>query len=415
MISNWHDIYSLILSPVTWRQFGLVAAALGIGVCMAALLTTIARVKLGLAEAHAALSRFITITIYNACIFSCLLAVIGVSESVVGTNSIALFVGQCAFFGIITAYVWIFTNSWIIPLGLLTSVIVVKFLNHLKVFTTAITFLNQYSVSIGTFSLTPLSFIKMVLSLLLLAWLATNLAKFTQNQIGRLTHIKPPTRELLKKVVAVGVYTFAVLFSLHLAGIKLTALAVLGGGLSVGIGLGLQKIAANFVSGIIILVEGNFKKGDLIEVQGGPGGVNTGTVKHFGSRYTLLESGDGREVLIPNEDFVTQRVTNWTLSSTRAQVLLNVDVVYSADVALVKKLLLAAAAEHPNCLLNPAPICLITQFAERGIRFLLQFTIADVTVGRPNIQSDVMFTIHQKFKDNGIEFAKWPEGLASIS
>lgn len=410
MILNWTEICQILHSTATWWQLGLFSAALGSGFFLAWIVSALVKSKFAGPELSFAKSKVVHVTIFNGFIFAALLAVIGISETIVGSNSVILFLTQCAFFGMITTYIWIFTNNWLIPTGILAIAIIVKVLRHLSLFNTAAAFLDKYSISVGTFTLTPLGFIKIVLSVLFLIWLATNLAKYLQAQIGRMTHIKAPTRELLKKVVSFGVYAVALLFSLKLAGIQLTALAVLGGGLGVGIGLGLQKISANFVSGVIILVEGNFKKGDLIEIEGGPGGANTGTIKQFGSRYTLLESGEGREVLIPNEEFVTHRVTNWTLSNPRAQITIPVEITYQSDVPLAQRLMVEAASAHAQTLENPAPACLLVQFADRGIRLQLQFNIKDITAGRPQIQSEVMARILEKFKENKIEICSWPKG-----
>lgn len=114
----------------------------------------------------------------------------------------------------------------------------------------------------------------------------------------------------------------------------MTALAVIGGAVGVGIGFGLQKIASNFISGIILLFERSVEVGDMVEIDRGD---IFGTIKYFGGRYTLVEAFDGKEVMIPNEDFIIGKVTNWTFSNNRVRIEVPVGVSYSSDLNIAKK------------------------------------------------------------------------------
>jgi small-conductance mechanosensitive channel len=162
--------------------------------------------------------------------------------------------------------------------------------------------------------------------------------------------------------------------------------------------LGLQKITANFVSGITLLMEKSIKIGDLIEVGG-----STGWVRQLNIRYALIETADGREILIPNEELVSTRVTNWTHTSNTARIDIKVGVSYASDPLQVRELMLAAARAHPLCLKDPAPSCWLNEFGYNAMQFLLIFWIPDVRDGRMGPQSEVMIAILEKFRKAGID------------
>ena len=163
----------------------------------------------------------------------------------------------------------------------------------------------------------------------------------------------------------------------------------------------MQKITSNFISGLILLFEKSARVDDLIELEGGLFGY----LRYTGARYTLVEAVDGREVMIPNEDFITGKVTNWTYSHSKARVEIPVGVSYNSDLEKVKKLMLEAATEHKKCLKDPAPQCYLRKFGDNAVDFTLFFWIADIIDGRMQPQSDVMLSIWKKFKENDIEIS----------
>lgn len=180
----------------------------------------------------------------------------------------------------------------------------------------------------------------------------------------------------------------------------MTTLAVIGGAVGVGIGFGLQKIASNFISGIILLFEKSVEIGDIVELDGGN---IYGEIKHFGGRYTLVESSDGKEIMIPNEDFIISKVTNWTYSNSRARIEINLGVAYGSDLELVQKIMISCAKENSHCLAYPEIECFVTQFGEFDIKFTLYFWISDIVRGRMLPRSEVLMSIWKKFRENGIE------------
>ena len=211
--------------------------------------------------------------------------------------------------------------------------------------------------------------------------------------------LKPTSREVLSKLLTIALYIVAFFVALQLIGVDLTTFAVFGGAVGVGVGFGLQKITSNFISGLILVFEKSIRIGDLLELQDG---VN-GWVRQMNGRYLLVETTDGREVMVPNEDLITHRVINWTYSNTRARVEIPVSVAYGTDLDKAKKLVLEAARENDNCVKDPEPVCFVSRFGESGIDLLLHFWVKDVSEGRMGPKSDVMMTIWKKFQKNKIE------------
>jgi small-conductance mechanosensitive channel len=188
----------------------------------------------------------------------------------------------------------------------------------------------------------------------------------------------------------------AVVIALGAVGINLSALAVFTGAAGVGIGFGLQKIVANFISGIILLVDKSVKPGDLVTI-----GDNSGRISAMKTRYISVAAGDGREFLIPNEDLVTQKVTNWTYTDKYTLVKVIFGTNYDADPKLVCKVAIETAAAHARALKNKPPNCLLTEFTEAGMKFSLTFWLADPD-GMDNVKSDVMLALWDAFKRENI-------------
>jgi small-conductance mechanosensitive channel len=188
----------------------------------------------------------------------------------------------------------------------------------------------------------------------------------------------------------------AVVIALSAVGINLSALAVFTGAVGVGLGLGLQKIVANFISGLILLVDKSVKPGDLVTI-----GDNTGRISAMKTRYISVAAGDGREFLIPNEDLVTQKVVNWTYTDKNTLVKIAFSANYDADPRLVCKLAADIAAAHPRATKGKTPNCILTEFAEHGMKFSVTFWIADPD-GMDNVKSDVMLSLWDAFKREGI-------------
>lgn len=258
---------------------------------------------------------------------------------------------------------------------------------------------GRFSISIGPYELTAYKILKSVLIATMLFWVTAIVSSFGEKRIGAIRHIKRGTKVLLAKFFQILVYLIAFLIGLDLLGIELTTLAVFGGALGIGIGFGLQKITSNFISGLILLMEKTINQDDMIELQGG----FSGFVRSINARFTLMETLDGKDIMIPNEDLITSQVVNWTYSNKRGRVEVNIRVAHDTDLDRAQELILEAAREHPRCMLDPEPGCFLNTFNESSIDFLLYFWVSDVTEGRLRPRSEVMFSIWRKFKAEGIE------------
>jgi small-conductance mechanosensitive channel len=202
---------------------------------------------------------------------------------------------------------------------------------------------------------------------------------------------------LLVKMIRMGLMVLAIAIALGAVGINLSALAVFTGAAGVGIGLGLQKIVANFISGLILLVDKSVKPGDLVTI-----GDSSGRISAMKTRYISVAAGDGREFLIPNEDLVTQKVVNWTYTDKNTLVKVLFGTNYDADPRLVCKLAIEIGAAAPRAIKNKPPNCILTEFAEAGMKFSLTFWIADPD-GMDGVKSDVMLALWDAFKREGIK------------
>lgn len=258
--------------------------------------------------------------------------------------------------------------------------------------------LSEVKFSIGHIELNLFLIFKGLLVVFVLQWIASALLRRADRRLRRLQNMRASNRTLIMKMLTIGLYFLICAVGLQSIGVDLTALSVLGGALGVGIGFGLQKIASNFISGIILLFEKSIEVDDLIELADG----TIGFVRQTYARYTLMEAYDGREILIPNEEFITQRVTTWTHSNRRVRIEILVGVAYDSDLELAMKLALEAARTHPQCLKDPAADVFVNMFADSSITLQVLFWMDNVTDGKLRVRSDVMQAILQQFRAYGI-------------
>ncbi|MCP1829609.1 MULTISPECIES: mechanosensitive ion channel family protein [Bradyrhizobium] len=256
--------------------------------------------------------------------------------------------------------------------------------------------LDAYAVVVGGLRLSPLLLIKAGALLIVALWLTNLAGNFAESRINRATDLTPSIQVLLVKIIRIGLMVTAIVIALGAVGINLSALAVFTGAAGVGIGLGLQKIVANFISGLILLVDKSVKPGDLVTI-----GDNSGRISAMKTRYISVAAGDGREFLIPNEDLVTQKVTNWTYTDKNTLVKIAFSTNYDANPRQVCKLAITTAAAHPRATKGRTPNCILTEFAEAGMKFSLTFWIADPD-GMDNVKSDVMLSLWDAFKQEGV-------------
>ena len=234
-------------------------------------------------------------------------------------------------------------------------------------------------------------------ALVVALWLTNIASNFAESRINHSRDLTPSIQVLLVKMIRLGLMVVRVAIAISAVGINLSALAVFSGAVGVGIGIGLQKIVANFISGIILLADKSVKPGDLVTI-----GDSSGRISAMKTRYISVAAGDGREFLIPNEDLVTQKVTNWTYTDKNTLVKVNFGTNYDADPRLVCKLASISPQPTPRATNGKPPNCMLTEFAEAGMKFSLTFWIADPD-GMDNVKSEVMLALWDAFKREGIK------------
>lgn len=205
-------------------------------------------------------------------------------------------------------------------------------------------------------------------------------------------------RKAVSNAVRAILMFVGLMLAMSTAGIDLSALSVLGGALGVGIGFGLQKLAANYVSGFVILAERSMRIGDYVRVDN-----FEGSITQINARYTVVRAPNGRESIVPNEMLITSRVENLSLADPLVFQSTSVSVAYDSDVEMVKNLLLEAALAQPRVLHTPAPAIQLASFGADGLDFVVGYWIKDLENGQNNLKSDINFAILKKLGENNIE------------
>ena len=271
-------------------------------------------------------------------------------------------------------------------------------LNILDLMDQTVAFLDSLAMDLGELHISALTVIKGMLALAVLLWLARLASRMLEKRVSKLPNMTPSVQVLLTKLFKIFVITIAVVAAMNSVGIDLTGLAVFSGAVGVGIGFGLQKVFCNLISGLLILADKSIKPGDVIEVAGTYGWVNT-----LGGRYASVVTRDGVEHLIPNEELINQRVSNWTFTDSEVRIKLAVGIAYESNLPHAIETCLKAARTEGRILASPEPTCLITNFGDSSIDLELRIWIRDPQNGIANIKSAVYMRIWQLFKEEGIE------------
>ncbi len=259
--------------------------------------------------------------------------------------------------------------------------------------------LSETRASIGNIGFSLLAVVRGAIAGSLLFWFGhwsnTQSADYIERQ-----KIRSAIRQLLTKVLEFCIFGFAFLLLMNIMGVDLGTLEVLGGAIGVGLGFGLQKIVSNFISGVILLVEGQATVGDYVELDGG----EAGTIIKLTARATFLETYDGRWIVVPNEDFITTRVVNYSDSGSANRLEAAYSVSYDTDINVVPAIIEAAVATHPGVLDAPEPPdCEPRGFGESGIDFVVEFWVNGIDDGKKKYRSNVLFLVWNALRNNGIE------------
>jgi small-conductance mechanosensitive channel len=205
-------------------------------------------------------------------------------------------------------------------------------------------------------------------------------------------------RKIAATVVRAVLLLIGLLIALSAAGIPLAALGVLGGAVGVGIGFGLQKLAANYVSGFVILAERSVRIGDVVKVDN-----FEGRISDIKTRYTVIRAIDGRESIVPNEMLITQRVENCTFADAKVAMNTEVQVAYGTDLDRLLPALQSAVQRVPRVLADPAPVIHLSNFAADGLELTVVFWIADIHSGQASVRSDVNLVVLRCLGEQGVE------------
>ena len=257
---------------------------------------------------------------------------------------------------------------------------------------------DELAFKVGKVDLSALDLLQgfgaIIVTLLIALWLG----RLLESRLMGQEDMDMSLRVVLSKFVRALFLVVAVLIALQFAGIDFTLLSVFGGALGVGIGFGLQKVASNYISGFIILLDRSIRPGDMITADN-----RYGTVSQLNARYTVVRSLDGTESIIPNDTLMTTTVINHSYSDQRILLKLAVQVSYASPLDEVLDLLVDAAAGEPRVLKDPAPGAVVTGFGESGIDLEVQFWIADPQNGQSALKSSIYLAIWRAFKTQGVE------------
>jgi small-conductance mechanosensitive channel len=258
--------------------------------------------------------------------------------------------------------------------------------------------LDSIAFETSGFRLSLLMVITAIFTLALLFVVAGFLTKTTSSRLNAASDISPSIKVLLQKIAQILFYGLAALIGMKTIGFDLSNLALLTGAIGLGLGFGLQKIVSNLVSGVIILLDKSIKPGDVISLDD-----TFGWITSLGARYASITTRDGREYLVPNEDFITHKVVNWTHSSDFVRLDIHFGVSYDSDPHEVKRIATDAPKSVNRVVSNPAPVCHIINFGDSSIDFKLRFWIKDPTAGLTNIRGNVYLALWDALKEHGIE------------
>ncbi len=283
--------------------------------------------------------------------------------------------------------------------GLVTTMVwILVALNILGILGPAIGFLEKFGVTIGSVHITVITVVKASIVLILLFRVSTWLTELLEKKLHQVPNITPSTHVLLSKIIKITLFFFIFLVAINSVGLDLTALAVFSGAVGVGVGFGLQKVVGNFVSGIILLIDKSIKPGDVIQI-----GDTYGWIVQLRGRYVSVNTRDGRELLIPNEDLITQQVINWSYSNPFIRLKVPVGISYKNNPHHAIAVMLEAVKSVSRLLTDPAPKCLLMGFGDSSVDLELRFWIADPQNGINSVRSDVMLKIWDALQEAGIE------------
>lgn len=304
---------------------------------------------------------------------------------------------------LMTAWILIRLTSSVIANAFLSRLVAtlawtIAALNIVGLLGPAVGALESVSIPLGQTRVTVLTVINGALLLAALMWAALAGSKLIDNRLSQVSEITPGARVLIGKTIRLIMVVVAVMVALSSVGINFAALAVFTGAVGVGIGIGLQKQVSNLISGIILLLDKSIKPGDVIEV-----GQTFGWVNTMSARYVGVTTRDNKELLIPNDDFVTNQVINWSHSDNDVRMEVKFGTSYNSDPHAVRELAVQAASKPERVVDHPPPVCHLKEFGDSSLNFVLRFWIRDPAKGVTNVKGQVLLELWDILKQHDIE------------
>ncbi len=257
--------------------------------------------------------------------------------------------------------------------------------------------LDEYALTLGQVRVSLYTIASLAFTVAILLFVALWLANAIEWRVSQSRALEESLKIAIGKITRFTLVSLAVLAAMVASGIDLTALAVFGGALGVGLGFGLQRIVSNFVSGVILAFEGSIRPGDVISI-----GETRGVVQTLHARHIVVRTRDGLDILIPNENLITSQITNWSYSDRNVRLRLPVPVSYGDDPEAAIALLERVAAAHPRVLRDPAPSGCLIGFGENGIDLELRVWVNDPEHGVGNVRSELLRAVYRELKAAGM-------------
>lgn len=259
-------------------------------------------------------------------------------------------------------------------------------------------YVNFPLLKLGESQITAWTIAYIFLLLILLYTITNRMKRWVVDRVFAKSHIEYGTRQAIGTIVAYSIVVIGTLVILDSAGINLSALTIVAGALGIGIGFGLQNVTTNFISGIIVLLERPIKVGDRVQVEGAAGDV----VK-ISLRATTIVTNDNIAVIVPNSEFISSKVINWSYRNPDVRCNFPISVAYGTDPELVRDVLLEIAENHPGVLKDKKPDVLLDQFGDSGVNFILRVWTTTYTSKPAVLRSEINYEIAKKFEQHGIQ------------
>jgi small-conductance mechanosensitive channel len=283
--------------------------------------------------------------------------------------------------------------------------VVVLFLRIFKLWEPTVNLLNSMTLELGKISISVWGLIEAIIIFILLYAIAGVANRFIDHWLMTSIKLTSSDRILLLRIVRAMTVMVVILISLTAAGIHMTAIAVTGGAIGLGIGVGLQKIGSNLISGIMLLISKPIRQGDVITFEESFGGISWGWVTQLGFNYVQVATRNGSLLLIPNEVFMTQKIENLSYDDNLVRLIIPFGISYESDLSKAKALALIAGTSIDRILKNPEPKCLVMAYGDSTVNLQLRVWINDPKNGIGNVKDAVLMAVWDSFHANGIEIA----------